>query len=56
MLLSDTNSGGTAASTDLLVKNINREKYRAVVCGLRSIGKQIERNADEFRKYWTSRN
>jgi glycosyltransferase involved in cell wall biosynthesis len=50
MLVSDTNPGGTATSTDLLVRNIDRRKYKVivVVCGPGPVGEQIGRNADEF--------
>jgi len=50
LLVSDTNPGGTATSTDLLVRNIDRGKYKVVVvvCGPGPVGERIGKNADEF--------
>lgn len=49
-LVSDTDGGGTATSTSLLVRNINRDKFYVVVvaCGPGSEASKIGGYADEY--------
>ena len=55
MFVNDTNPGGSAELASLLVKNIDREKYKVVVvvCCPGPVGEQIGRNADEYHNLKT---
>ncbi len=55
MLISDTNAGGSAALISLLVKNIDRRKYRVVVvaCGPGPVAEQIGKDGDEYHNLKT---
>ncbi len=55
IFVSDTNPGGIETIVQLLVKNINREKYRVIVVttGSGSVAQRIGSDADEFHNLQT---
>jgi glycosyltransferase involved in cell wall biosynthesis len=55
MFISDTHVGGSATLASVLVKNINREKYKVIVvaCGPGPVGEEIGRDGDEYHNLKT---
>lgn len=55
MFISDINAGGTGALINLLVKNLDREKFQIIVvaCGPGPVAEQIGKNGDEYHNLRT---